>query len=865
MNDLERCLTLFDGFPSFSGFVPKGFLVDFLGCLTDARFRAMWGVDPDEVGGTETVASLPEPSWGELFFEPVDWFEAAREAQGSYTMVTLGACYGAQAVGAYQALQRLNPMPCRLVAVEPEPTNFAWLKKHFRDNGIDTQQHWLINCAVSDTNKPVLFPIGAPGTGVNNCVATNEMQSRRIYAEQLRADPKLTDLVTSLIVDGNTGIEISPIAGAAFRTHIEFVSAVTLADVLAPLDSVDLLESDIQQSEILVFPPAMDVIKAKVKRLHIGTHGGEAHARLLKELSEYGLEIVFNYEPNTQHKTAWGSFDINDGIITARNPSLLAKRAGRKKSVGSLCGADAIEALSMPAAPEPTLAQTPVVINDHHEILPLTGESKRPTNHLSAYKVAGLFQLGRAAIEQNHSIQQLVKQGGLDLPGYRALPDMPPLCFFHIPKTAGGAVTTWLHSMFPADETAPYTTDFEFAHLRLDPQKYRLYSGHILGRFFRYMPRKTQLVTIVRDPVARAVSEYFWIRDHLPIARKQHAERWAIDPNYRSQPNYMIEAGEFFQAADALAAFSTDTPAMRSFFRDPLLSQLARVRGEDVTTRQLDAGSPVLRKLQNRQWARAVKLLKAFSVVGDYSDLEGTLLLIAAMRGWPAPPPLPRVHDLGAPTRQVASESAVRERFRAMSPYDVRLHELACARARNVRADLEALCGRATADAVDRFHAQKYFADAPRVLAFDIEADAPRNGSGWDFPQRDGDAVGKAYRRMPRGRPLSTLALLDAGIDEYRFFCRVIHSVPGSAFESLRVTVNGTPLERVQTKWWPWDSGRALVLEWRLPRETVAKLNGRVEFVMSADLTTEDSELRLGRMGCVPAELDSTRRSVAES
>jgi FkbM family methyltransferase len=319
MNDIERHLPIFDGFPAFSGLVPKGFLTDFLGCLTDAQFQALCGVDPTTAGGTEVATTLPKPSWGELFFEPVDWFEAALEARGSYTMVTLGACYGAQAVGAYFALQGLNPLPCRLVAVEPEPTNFAWLKQHFRTNGLDPDRHWLLNCALSDSNKPVLFPVGAPGAGVNNCVATNERNSRRAYAEQLRGDPKLADRIYDLIVEGKTGIEIVPVAEAEFRTRVEFVSAVTLTDVLRPLDDVDLLESDIQQSEDIVFPAAMDVIKAKVRRVHIGTHGADVHARLVDEFTRYGFEIVFNYQPNTHHETQWGCFDINDGIITARN------------------------------------------------------------------------------------------------------------------------------------------------------------------------------------------------------------------------------------------------------------------------------------------------------------------------------------------------------------------------------------------------------------------------------------------------------------------------------------------------------------------------------------------------------------------
>ena len=322
MNDIEKYLPLFENFKTFSGYVPKGYLVDFLGCLTDARFRAMWGINPDREGGGEASPRCPGVDWGEAFFEAVDWFEAAREASGHYTMVTLGACYGVQAVGAVRALQRLNPMPAKIVAVEADPENFDWLKQHLHDNGIDPRRHWLLHCAMSDSSRPVLFPVGAPGSGANNCMSTNNEQSRSHYAREISRAEDLRDKVYKLVLEGDTGVDVGLVPGTDFHGRIKFVSAVTLADVLAPLDRVDLLESDIQQAEEVVFPPAMDAIKEKVKRVHIGTHGRDVHDMLLQEFARRRFEIIFNYEPDTHHDTAWGSFNICDGIITARNLDL---------------------------------------------------------------------------------------------------------------------------------------------------------------------------------------------------------------------------------------------------------------------------------------------------------------------------------------------------------------------------------------------------------------------------------------------------------------------------------------------------------------------------------------------------------------
>jgi len=100
------------------------------------------------------------------------------------------------------------------------------------------------------------------------------------------------------------------------------VSAVTLRDVLAPFEFVDYLDSDIQQSEIIVFPPFLDLLRRKVRRIHIGTHGKDVHRSLHELFRSDGWEIVFSYEPNAAHASALGEFTINDGVLTVHNPQL---------------------------------------------------------------------------------------------------------------------------------------------------------------------------------------------------------------------------------------------------------------------------------------------------------------------------------------------------------------------------------------------------------------------------------------------------------------------------------------------------------------------------------------------------------------
>jgi hypothetical protein len=332
-NDLEPYATVFDGVKPWVGNVPKGYFVDCAGSLTDARFTAGLA-DPRFVtmidSPTEAICDgrrrtrMPAIADGEVWFEVVNWVMAAREAKSRFVMMSLGASYGAQAVGSYRMLQQLNPMPAKLVTVEPVPENCEWTARYFRDNGIDPADHWLVPLAVGGDLEPILFPVGAPGSGTQNAIATNNQAARHFYVDvftQAGVEPAI-GVLRNLLLHNTTGVTRYLAKGHNFRAEIKMVSAITLCELLAPFDKVDYLESDIQQSEIVAFPPYMDLLRKKVHRIHIGTHGKDVHWTLHDIFAENGWKIIFSFEPNARHDTALGSFETNDGVLTVVNPAL---------------------------------------------------------------------------------------------------------------------------------------------------------------------------------------------------------------------------------------------------------------------------------------------------------------------------------------------------------------------------------------------------------------------------------------------------------------------------------------------------------------------------------------------------------------
>ena len=107
----------------------------------------MWGINPAFADDAEVQTKIPafEDTFnGEFWFEAVDWIVAAQEARDRFVMVTLGAAFRYQAIASHGALRLLNPMPYKLVAVEPVPQKLEWTRRHMRDNGIDPEQQWLL-------------------------------------------------------------------------------------------------------------------------------------------------------------------------------------------------------------------------------------------------------------------------------------------------------------------------------------------------------------------------------------------------------------------------------------------------------------------------------------------------------------------------------------------------------------------------------------------------------------------------------------------------------------------------------------------------------------------------------------------------
>lgn len=317
MNDLGHHVDAFAALQGWRGAVPDGSVANFLGVVTDTTFLELYSPSNNIVAvGDDAVAEVPGVDDGEPFFEFAAVYEAVRSAKGQFVMVELGGGYASRCVDAYAALQRFNPLPAQFVVVEAEPTHFEWAKQHMKANGLDPEQHWMINAAVSDSGDPVLFLIGE-GVYYNSIIQEKDGPD---FCDQVIAMGAEKEALRNIVCTGQFGAKIPYKSLAGEHLHdMKYVSARTLADILQPLDTVDLLDVDIQGSEVVVLPAAMRAMNRKVKRLHLGTHSSEIHQFMWDLFFENEWICEYDYPPNTDVETEWGNFRTSDGILTFVN------------------------------------------------------------------------------------------------------------------------------------------------------------------------------------------------------------------------------------------------------------------------------------------------------------------------------------------------------------------------------------------------------------------------------------------------------------------------------------------------------------------------------------------------------------------
>ncbi len=312
----------------FSGESPAGFKTDFLGIYTDISFIELLNPQTHEreQHAREISTRYPGLETGERYFECGSLLAALHEATESqnFCMVELGGGWGARAVTAHAMVQQIMPEAREFyIIVEAMREHCDWIRKHMQDNGIDSERHSIMHAAIWVDNQPKLFPdcAGILGQSISydapTCVAD-------LTPEEAK------ESLLNIVKTGELGI-VDPFQSRGGKQQTRkwsFVSSVTLRDILLPVERLDYIDVDIQGAEEKVIRDGIDLLEERVKRLHIGTHGEDIHAKLTELFDSRGWQVLVQIPPDGEYATEWGNFSTSDGILSVVNNRLANRGDG---------------------------------------------------------------------------------------------------------------------------------------------------------------------------------------------------------------------------------------------------------------------------------------------------------------------------------------------------------------------------------------------------------------------------------------------------------------------------------------------------------------------------------------------------------
>jgi FkbM family methyltransferase len=279
-------------FTPWSGTIPAGYFAYFLGNLTRADY---WAFSP-EIRATydrERFEAFSIPAFDDNIFDWVVLLEAVAAAKNGFTMAAVGAGWGRWLVAAALATKQYNRLPFRLIGVEAEPTHFRWMQEHFRDNGLDPDDHDLIEAAAAGQRGRAWFYVGKPDSW---------------YGQSIIHDERL---------EGDTARGETSYNGEAAR----MVRTIDLTELLSDRSPIDYLHMDIQGAELEFLASAPALLHERVKRVLVGTHSTEIEEGLRRLFASIGWQCQYDVPMNGQVVVDATVVTLGDGVQVWLNPA----------------------------------------------------------------------------------------------------------------------------------------------------------------------------------------------------------------------------------------------------------------------------------------------------------------------------------------------------------------------------------------------------------------------------------------------------------------------------------------------------------------------------------------------------------------
>jgi FkbM family methyltransferase len=309
---LQSDLEILHQFPAYAGLGQTGYIIDFLG----TRTRTSYIRPLAHLSGA--VEGYPVP--GNFHATTLEWAGALRavlDARDQFVAAELGAGWGPWLVATAAAARARGIEDIRLVGIEGCPGHCEFMRAHFRDNGLDPAAHRLVHGVVGARDGWAEFDaVKDPAAvyGATPCFENLAEMGRRRWPLGLGGIFRWWWARSKGQASANSTEDPIPPGRVRVRCY-------SLESLLAEYECLDLVHVDIQGSEAELVSSAQRVLKQKVRRLLIGTHGREIEENLRTELTGRGWMLEAEesclFEQNGQIAVLY-----RDGCQVWRNPDL---------------------------------------------------------------------------------------------------------------------------------------------------------------------------------------------------------------------------------------------------------------------------------------------------------------------------------------------------------------------------------------------------------------------------------------------------------------------------------------------------------------------------------------------------------------
>ena len=275
----------------FKNYTPHPLVEALETAIDDADYMETWNRCISKLQENFTTVPLPSQfQYNEEYFMWIDIVESVVQAKKQFVMFELGAGYGRSCIDAVTALKFLNPIPFQFVAVEAEKNHFKFLTDYFRAHGLNLLEHKLVQAAVSHQAGNCLFHMGDANHWYGQCIAN--------------------------------GVTVPLVEEDPLKRGIEVVKTVSLNSLLSEFQCINLIDMDIQGSELDVLSASIELLNKKVKRLHVATHSPKIDSEVEELFSSHGWKNIYLFSCLKKNKTPYGKIVFQDGIQSWINPRL---------------------------------------------------------------------------------------------------------------------------------------------------------------------------------------------------------------------------------------------------------------------------------------------------------------------------------------------------------------------------------------------------------------------------------------------------------------------------------------------------------------------------------------------------------------